>query len=327
MKKLPRRRFLHLTAAAVALPAVSRIASAQNYPARPVRAVVAFAPGGTTDTFARIVSQKLGERLGKQLYVENITGATGNIGTGQVAKAAPDGYTMLFAFSSFVVNPTLFDKIPYDPYKDFEPVTLAVASAGVLTVNPSVPAKTVTDLVALIRGSSGKYSFTSAGAGTQSHLAGEQLRLSQGLDLVHIPYNSGGLAIAAVVAGHAPIGFTSPAAALPQIREGNVRALAVTSKRRSQILPDVPTMAEAGYPDIEGDSWVGVLVPAGTPKDIIALLNREIVEILAVPAMKERLATLGYDVVASTPGEFATRIKVEIAMWAEVIRAANIKRQ
>jgi tripartite-type tricarboxylate transporter receptor subunit TctC len=309
------------------LPAVSRIARAQTYPAQPVRAVVAFAPGGTTDTFARIMSQKLGEHLGKQFYVENITGATGNIGTGQVAKAAPDGYTILFAFSSYVVNPTLFDKIPYDPYKDFEPITLAVASAGVLTVNPSVPAKTVKDLVALIGANPRKYSFSSAGAGTQSHLAGEQLRLSQGLDLVHVPYNSGGLAIASVVAGHTPIGFTSPAAALPQIKEGNVRALAVTSKKRTLILPDVPTMAEAGYPDIEGDSWVGVLVPAGTPKDIIALLNREMVKILALPDMKERLTTLGYDLVASTPEEFATRIRVEIQMWAKVIRAAKIQPQ
>jgi tripartite-type tricarboxylate transporter receptor subunit TctC len=327
MMKLPRRQLLHLAASAAALAAVSRVAGAQTYPSRPVRAVVAFAPGGTTDTFARIMSQKLGEHLGKQFYVENITGATGNIGTAQAAKAAPDGYTVLFAFSSYVVNPTLFDKIPYDPYKDFDPVTLAVASAGVLTVNPSVPARTVKDLVALIRANSGKYSFSSAGAGTQSHLAGEQLRLSQGLDLVHVPYNSGGLAIASVVAGHTPIGFTSPAAALPQIKDGNVRALAVTSKKRSQILPDVPTIAEAGYPDIEGDSWVGVLVPAGTPKDIIALLHREIVNILALPDIKERLATLGYDPVASTPEEFATRIRGEIAMWAKVIRAANIKPQ
>jgi tripartite-type tricarboxylate transporter receptor subunit TctC len=275
--KLPRRQFLHLAAGAAGLPAVSRIAWSQTYPTRPVRAIVAFAPGGVTDTFARLMAQKLGEHLGKQFYVENITGATGNIGTGQAAKATPDGYTLLFAFSSYVVNPTLFDKVPYDPYKDFEPVTLAVTSTTVLTVHSSVPAKTVKDLVALIRASTGKYSYSSAGAGTQAHLAGEQFRLSLGLDLVHVPYNGGGPAIAAVVGGHTPIGFSSPAASIPQIKEGNVRALAITSKGRSQILPDVPTMAEAGYPEIEGDSWVGVLVPAGTPKDIISLLNREVV--------------------------------------------------
>ena len=322
---MKRRQFLQLAAGAAAGLAAPMTASAQSYPARPVRAVVAFAPGGTTDTFARIMAQKLSETLGKQFYVENIGGATGNIGTGQVAKAAPDGYTILFAFSSYVVNPTLFDKIPYDPIKDFDPVSLAVTSTSVLTVHPSVPATTVKDLVGLIKASSGKYSFSSAGAGTQSHLAGEQLRVLLGLDLVHVPYNSGGMAIGAVVAGHTPIGFTSPAAAVPQIKQGNVRALAVTSGKRSQILPDVPTFAEAGFPEIESDSWVGILVPAGTPKDIVALLHRESAKILAQPDMKERLATLGYDVVASTPEEFAARIKVEIAMWAKVIRAANIK--
>jgi tripartite-type tricarboxylate transporter receptor subunit TctC len=322
---LPRRQFLYLAAGAAGLAAISRIAWSQTYPTRPVRAIVAFAPGGVTDTFARLMAQKLGEHLGKQFYVENITGATGNIGTGQAAKATPDGYTLLFAFSSHVVNPTLFDKVPYDPYKDFEPVTLAVTSTTVVTVHPSVPAKTIKDLVALVRANPGKYSYSSAGAGTQAHLAGEQFRLSLGLDLVHIPFNGGGPAIAAVVGGHTPIGFSSPAASIPQIKEGNVRALAITSKRRSQILPDVPTMAEAGYPEIEGDSWVGVLVPAGTPKDIISLLNHEVVKIIALPDMKGRLGELGYDPVGSTPEEFAARIKVEIEMWRKVIRAAKIK--
>ena len=323
--KIPRRRFLHLAAGAALMPAVSRNALAQAYPTRPVRSIVAFAPGGVTDTFARLMAQKLGEHLGQQFYVENIAGATGNIGTGQAARAAPDGYTLLFAFSSYVVNPTLFNKIPYDPYKDFEPVSLAVSSTTVITVNPAVPAKSVRELVALIRANAGKYSFASAGAGTQAHLAGEQFRLSQGLDLVHVPYSGGGPAIAAVVGGHTPIGFSSPAASIPQIKEGNVRALAITRKTRSPILPDVPTMIEAGYPEIEGDSWVGVLVPAGTPKDIIGLLNREVVKIIAAPDMRARLEELGYDPVASTPEEFAVRIKAEIETWAKVIRAAHLK--
>jgi tripartite-type tricarboxylate transporter receptor subunit TctC len=323
--EIQRRRFLQLAAGAAMLSSAPRIAWAQTYPARPVRLIVAFAPGGVTDTFARLMAQKLSQRLGQQFFVENITGATGNIGTGLAAKAAPDGYTLLLAFSSYVVNPTLFNKIPYDPYKDFEPVTLAVTSTTVVTIHPSVPAKTVKDLVALIRANPGKYTYASAGAGTQAHLAGEQFRLSLGLDLVHVPFNGGGPAIAAVVGGHTPIGFSSPAASIPQIRENNVRALAITSKTRSQILPDVPTMTEAGYPDIEGDSWVGVLVPAGAPKDIINLLHREIVRIIALPDMKSRLGELGYDPVASTPEEFATRIKAEIENWAKVIRAANIK--
>ena len=318
-------------AAPLALAAIAALASGtaagQTYPARSVRAIVAFAPGGVTDTFARLVCQKLSENLGKQFYVDNLPGATGNTGTAQAAKAAPDGYTLLFAFSSYVVNPTLFDRIPYDPDKDFDAVTLAVTSTTVLTVNPSVPARSVKELVEVIRANPGKYSYSSAGAGTQSHLAGEQFRLSLGLDLVHVPYNGGSPAILAVVGNHTPIGFSSPAAALPQIRQGNVRALAITASQRSAILPDVPTMAEAGYPNIEGDSWVGVLVPRGTPRDIIDLLQREIAKIIAEPDMKARLAELGYDAVASTPEEFAARINREIATWGKVIRDANIKAQ
>jgi len=239
MMKLPRRKFLHLAASAAALPSVSRGVWAQAYPTRPARAIVPFAPGGVTDTFARLMAQKLTEQFGKQVYVENIAGATGNIGTGQVAKAAPDGYTILFAFSSHVVNPTLFARLPYDPINDFKPVTLAVASTTVLTVNPAVPAKTVKELVELIKANPGKYSFSSAGAGTQAHLAGEQFRLSLGLDLVHVPFGGGGPAVAAVVAGHTPMSFGSPQAAMQHVKEGTVRALAVTSKTRSQLFPDV----------------------------------------------------------------------------------------
>jgi tripartite-type tricarboxylate transporter receptor subunit TctC len=324
---LLRRQLLRWAAAALAVLAAREIANAQDYPTRPVRVIVPYAPGGVTDTFARIIAQQLSEHFGKQFYVENITGGSGNIGTGQAARAAADGYSLLVAFSSFVVNPTLFDKLSFDPVKDFEPISLAVTSTTVLVVHPSLPAKNVKELVALIKQNPGKYSFASAGTGTQAHLAGEQFRLQLGLDLVHVPYNGGAPATAAVIAGHTPIGFTSPTAAMQQVKDGKVRALAVTGKTRSQTMPEVETMAEAGYPDIKGDSWVGLLAPAGTPKEIVNRLYREIAAILAAADVRERLLTLGDDPVASTPDEFAQRIKDEIRMWGDIIRQANIKAQ
>jgi tripartite-type tricarboxylate transporter receptor subunit TctC len=321
------RQLLQTAAIALTALALGQIAKAQDYPNRPVRVIVPYAPGGVTDTFARIIAQQLSERLGKQFYVENIPGGSGNIGTGQAARAAADGYNLLVAFSSFVVNPTLFDKLPFDPIKDFEPVTLAVSSTTVLVVHPSLPATTVKELVALIKQNPGKYNFASAGTGTQSHLAGEQFRLLLGLDLVHVPFNGGAPAVASVIAGHTPIGFTSPTAAMEHVKDGKVRALAVTGKARSQTMPEVQTMTEAGYPDIKGDSWVGLLAPTGTPKEIVSRLNREIVAVLALADMRERLLTLGYDPVASTPEEFAQRIRDEIRLWGDIIRQANIKPQ
>jgi tripartite-type tricarboxylate transporter receptor subunit TctC len=324
---LPRRQFMQLAAAAVPALVAGPPAKALDYPARPVRVIVPYAPGGVTDVSARLIAQQLTERLGKQFYVENLAGGSGNIGTAQAARAVPDGYTLLVVFSSFVVNPTLFDKLPFDTINDFEPITLAVSSTTVLVVNPSLPVNTVNELIALIKANPGKHSFASAGIGTQSHLAGEQFRLSLGLDLVHVPFNGGGPSVASVVAGHTPIGFTSPTAAAPQIKDGKLRALAVTGKTRSQILPDVQTMAEAGFPDIKGDSWVGLLFPAATPKELVSFLNREVIAVLALPEMRERLITLGNDPVGNTPEEFAQRIKDEIQMWGDVIRRANIKPQ
>jgi tripartite-type tricarboxylate transporter receptor subunit TctC len=321
------RQLLQTAAIALTALALGQIAKAQDYPNRPVRVIVPYAPGGVTDTFARIIAQQLSERLGKQFYVENIPGGSGNIGTGQAARAAADGYNLLVAFSSFVVNPTLFDKLPFDPIKDFEPVTLAVSSTTVLVVHPWLPATTVKELVALIKQNPGKYNSASAGTGTQSHLAGEQFRLLLGLELVHVPFNGGAPAVASVIAGHTPIGFTSPTAAMEHVKDGKVRALAVTGKARSQTMPEVQTMTEAGYPDIKGDSWVGLLAPTGTPKEIVSRLNREIVAVLALADMRERLLTLGYDPVASTPEEFTQRIKDEIRLWGDIIRQANIKPQ
>jgi tripartite-type tricarboxylate transporter receptor subunit TctC len=319
--KLLRRQFLHLAFGAAA----SRIATAQTYPARPVRIIVPFAPGGPTDVFSRIAAQKLSERLGKQFYVENLGGGGGNVGMGQGARAAPDGHTLIVVPPNIVVNPALYDKVPYDPYKDFDPVTIAVTSTEVLAANPSLPVQSVKDLVALIKSSPGKYSYASPGTGTPGHLVGEQFRLSLGLDLVHVPFNSAGLAVGSTLAGHTPISFTTPPPVVPQVKDGKLRALAVTRKSRSPALPDVPTMAEAGYPDIEGEAWFAVIVPAGTPREIITLLHREIVEIIALPDVKERLAAIGFEPIGNTPEECAAQFRTEIAKWGKVIREAGIK--
>jgi tripartite-type tricarboxylate transporter receptor subunit TctC len=325
--KLPRRTFLHLAAGAAVVPAITPIARAQVYPSRPVRMIIPFAPGGPTDVFARLIAQKFSAEFGKQFYVENIVGGAGNIGTAQAARAAPDGYTILVSVSAFVTNPAFLSKSPYDPIKDFAPVALPVASAIALVVHPSVPAKTLAELVALIRANPGKYSYATGGAGAQPHLAFEQFRMSLGLDVVHVPFTGAGPAVAAVVAGQVPIGISSLPPAMPQINEGSLRALALTSKSRSRKLPDIPTASEAGYPILEGDQWLGVFLPASTPEEIIATLHRRIVEFVAQPDMKERLDSLDFYPVESTPREFAERIKVEFETWRQVIQAAHIKAQ
>jgi len=325
--KLLRRRFLHLVAGAAALPALSRFARAQTYPDRPVRVVVPYAPGGPTDTITRLLAQKMSEHVGKQFYVENMGGGGGNIAMGRVARMAPDGYTLLMINPSYVVNPTLYGKVPYEFERDFDLVSLAVLTTLVITVHPSVPAHTLKDLVALIKNNPGKYSYASPGTGTPGHLVGETFRLSLGLDLVHVPFNSAGLAVGSNVAGHTPICFASPSPAAQQVIEGKLRGLAVTSKARSRALPDLPTTSEVGYPEIVGDNWQGIVVPAGTPKEIIAFLHREIVRVMALPDIRARLDVLGFEPVASTPEEFVQHAKVEFAQWAKVIRASNIRAQ
>ena len=322
---LLRRQFLQLAAGTAVMPAFSTIAASQTYPVRPVRVLVPYAPAGPSDILARIVSQKLSERLGKQFYVENVGGAGGNIGMGLGARATPDGYTVLVVPPNIVVNPAMYDSVPYDPYRDFDPVTVAVSSPTVLTVHPSLPVQTVKEMVDLIKSSPGRFSFASPGTGTPPHLIGEQFRLSLDLDLVHVPFNSAGLAVGATLAGHTPVAFTSLPPAVPQIRDGKLHALAVTSKMRSQALPDVPSMAEAGYPEVVGEGWFAFIVPARTPKDIIALLQREIVAIVSLPDITEKMAELGFEAVGDTPDEAAALFKSESAKWAKVIRAANIK--
>jgi tripartite-type tricarboxylate transporter receptor subunit TctC len=323
-----RRHVFNLVAALAASTAAAGMASADTaYPSRPVRVIVPFPAGGGTDILARQLTLKLSERLGQQFYVDNVAGAGGSAGTAQAARAEPDGHTVLFAFSSFVVNPSLFSKITYDPIKDFQPVTLAAFTTTVLITHPSIPSANLKELGDFVRANPGKHSFASGGFGTQAHLVGEQLRIALNIDMAHVPFTGAGPSVVSVVGGHTPIGLTSLAAGLPQIKEGKVRALVVTSSARSDALRDVPTMREAGHPGIIGDSWVGVLVPAGTPKSIVALLHREVTAIIAAPETKERLIALGYEPVGNTPEQFAADIKAEIASWSKVIGAANIKTQ
>jgi tripartite-type tricarboxylate transporter receptor subunit TctC len=324
--KLSRRTFLHLGLGTAAL-SVSPASWAQAYPSRPVRVVVPYAAGGPTDAITRLLAQKMSENPGRQFYVENIGGGGGNIAMGRVARMAPDGYTLLMINPSYVVNPTLYGKVPYVFEKDFDLVSLAVLTTLVITVHPSVSAASMKELIALIKANPGKYSYASPGTGTPGHLVGETFRMSLGLDLVHVPFNSAGLAVNANVAGHTPICFASPSPAAVQVIGGKLRGLAVTSRARSRALPDVPTTAELGYPDIAGDNWQGIVVPTGTPKPVIDFIHREIVRIMALPDIRERLDVLGFEPVAGTPAEFDAHCKAEFAKWAKVIQASNIKAQ
>jgi tripartite-type tricarboxylate transporter receptor subunit TctC len=302
-------------------------ASAQGpggYPNRPVKVVVPFAPAGPTDVMARLIAQKLGENLGQQFYVENQPGAGGNLGMAAAAKAAGDGYTIVVVSSSFTVNPSLYAKNPYDAFKDFAPVTLAAASPNILTVHPSVQAKTVKELVDLVKASPGKFSYANPGVGTTPHLAGELFKLSLKLDIATVPFGGAGPAVQSVVAGHTPIAFTALPPTAPQVKEGKLRGLAVTSAKRSAALSDVPTLAEAGMSDQESETMQGLLLPASAPKELVAFLNREIARVMALPDVKEKCAALGFDVVANTPEQFAAYIKADVAKWDKVIKEAKI---
>src|SRR5215468_716396 len=321
---MKRRQFLTLGAAAAAALAPSR-AWSQSYPLRPVRVIVTFAPGGPTDVAARLIAQKLSESLGRQFYVENVAGASGNIGTAQAAKGAHDGYTLLVTVNNLIINPPLFGNVSYDPYKDFDPVALAVGFSSAFAVHHSVPATNVREVIDHIKANPGKLSFASPGLGTPSHLLAEQFKVTLGLDLVHVPYAGSGPAITATVAGHTPICFASMSTAAPQAKDGKLRVLAVMSKNVSSSLPEVPTIAAAGYPGLDGDGWVGALVPSGTPKEIVALINREIVRIIALPDLKERFDVLGLDPVGGTSDEFAQQLRAEGEKWEKLIKAANLK--
>jgi tripartite-type tricarboxylate transporter receptor subunit TctC len=302
------------------------IAAERAYPTRPIRIVDPFPPGGPSDIVGRSLSQKLTEALGQTVVVDNRGGASGIVGCEIVANAAPDGHTLLLGPSgALTIQPTLNPKLPYDPQRDFETVSQLTSGPQVIAVNPAVPAKSVQDLIALAKAKPGQLNYASGGAGTANHLAAEVFRLAAGVNIVHIPYKGTGPALTSVLSGESQMIVSSLLPALPHVKSGKLRALAVTSTSRSGAVPDVPTASESGLPKFETSSWHGILVPAKTPRAIITRLHGELIKVLNLPDVRERLTVQGLNVVASTPQEFAAYIKSETVKYARVIKQAGIK--
>ena len=315
-------------AAAATLAAITLnapLAAAQDYPTRPVRMIVPFAAGGPTDVIARVVAQKLTEGLGQQVVVDNRAGAGGTLGMGLAASAPADGYTLIVVSSSFVVNPGLYSSIPYDPYKSFIPVSNMAASPNVFTVHPSLAAKNMKELLTLVAADPRKFSVATPGVGTTPDLSAQLLRLTTKLDFVTVPFGGAGPAVNSVVANQTPIGCTALPPTTPHIQAGRLRGIAVTGARRTSALSEVPTMAEVGFKGQEADTLQGLLVPAGTPKAIVDRLHGQIVKMMAQPDVKSRVEGLGFDIIASSPAEFAAQVKAEVEKWTRVVKAAGIK--
>ena len=307
-----------------ALPQV-HAAVAQNYPNKPVRMIVAVPPGGPADTLSRLVSPKLGEALGQMIVIDNRPGANGNIAYELTARAVPDGYTITAVAAGVAINPSLYREVKFDPVRDFAPITLGISVPNILVVHPLVPANSVSELIAYAKARPGRLVFASAGNGTSGHLALEQFRLMSRADFIHVPYKGGGPALTEVLGGQAQALFSIALTAMPQVQAGRVRALAITSARRSALVPDLPTVAESGFPGFEAIGWFGWVAPARVSNEIIVRLNREIVRILKLPDMQERLRQLGSDPAGNSPTEFAAFIKSEQVKWAGVIRQAKIQ--
>jgi tripartite-type tricarboxylate transporter receptor subunit TctC len=312
--------------ALVALALLTSNAFAQTYPDKPIRILVGFAAGGPADITARLIGDRLSEAWGKPVIVENVTGAAGNLATDRVAKSAPDGYTLLAAASATIVtNPSLYQKLPFDPVKDLAPITQAVYTPNILAVHPDVPARSVQELVAYAKQNPGKLTFGSAGPGTSQHLAGELFKTMAGIDIQHVPYRGIAAVMPDLIAGRLTMVFGNISAVLPLVRDGKLRALAVSSARRYGAVPDLPTMIQAGFPGFDSTAWFGLMAPAGTPWDVIDKLHRESVRILALPDVRKRFEELGVEVIGNTPAEFAGVIANETPHWAKVIRDAGIK--
>jgi tripartite-type tricarboxylate transporter receptor subunit TctC len=322
--KLPRRKFLHLAAGAAALPAMSRIARAQTYPTRPVRIVSGFPPGGVNDTYARLIGQWLSERLGQQFIVENRPGAGGNIAAESVVRAAPDGYTLLVATSADTWNATLYDNLKFNFIRDIAPVATISRAPGVLVVHPSLPSKSVPELIAYAKSNPGKIPVASAGIGSAPHMYWELFRSLTGVDMLHVHYRGGGPAVTDLLGGQVQVYFGTTASSIEYIRSGKLRPLAVTTATRAPVLPDVPALAEF-LPTYEASIYVGIAAPRNTPAEIISKLNQEINLALADSKMTLRIAELGDTPLSLSTSDFAKLIAEETEKWGKVIRAANIK--
>ena len=298
--------------------------SAAVYPAKPIRMIVPWPPGGGTDVFARVIAQKLSERVGYGVVVDNRPGAAGNIGAEMVAKSAADGYTIMLATITLATNPSIYKSLGFDPLKDFAPITLVAGVPHVLVVSPSLPVNSVNDLIALAKAEPGKLNYASAGSGSPFHLAAELFKLLTGTSIVHVPYQGGGPAITAVLGGQVQLTFGNLVAVLPLVKAGKLKALGVTGAKRSSAAPDLPTIAEGGVRGYDFSSWFGLFTPAGSPQEVVAILNREIVGILQTQELRQRLTQDGADVVASSPQEFAAYLALETKKWAQVIKQAGI---
>ncbi len=299
---------------------------AQSFPVKPVRVITPFTAGSAIDTLARVVGQKLGDTWGQQVVIDNRIGANGIIGTEAAAKAPPDGYTVYLGnISTLAVNPHLYLKLPYDALRDFAPVTLAATIPVVLVVHPSLPVKSVRELIALAKAHPGQLNYASGGTGSAQHLPMEMLRVETGINIVHVPYKGLGPAFSDVLGGQVPMMFTGVSNVVPYMKTGRLRVLAIGSPKRSATLPDVPTVAEAGVPGFDFDSWTGYLVPVGTPRELIVKLHADITRTLVAPEVRDKLVTLGFDLVGGTPEAFATLIRNDIARFGKLIKAAGIK--
>ncbi len=313
-----------LTALCASLAITSACWAAGAYPDHKIRMIVPFAAGGPTDVIGRLVAERLSDVFGQQVYVEDLPGAGGNLGVETAKRAEPDGYTILAVSTGFIINPSMYTKIGYDPVKDFAPISLVAASPNVVMVHPSVPAKSLKELIDLVKSSPGKYSFAQPATGSTPHLVGELFKQQFNLDMVMVPFNGAPLAVNSTMGGHTPIAFTALPPAIGNIKDGSVRGIAILAKTRVAALPDLPTSGEEGVPGMESDTLTGIVAPAGTPKEIVDKWNAAIVKMAADPAVKEKLDKLGFIPVASSPAEFADRIKSEGARWDKVIKAAGI---